>query len=111
MHRSMESVEARQLPSAVHVAKHKAVDYWRRTSSHRYLALPVPVSTWAPPLELWLQDTKALKPVHRACLILRYVHGMSREEIAQHTGPSAVQVKGHLKSGRPRRELKGVSGR
>ena len=115
LHRSMESVEARQLPQWLFtVAKHKAVDYWRRTKvEHRYLdTLPVPVSTWAPPLELWLQETKALKPVHRACLILRYVHGMSREEIAQHTGLSAVQVKGHLQYARTilRRELKGVSG-
>jgi RNA polymerase sigma-70 factor (ECF subfamily) len=28
--------------------------------------------------------------------MLRYVHGMSRSEIAERTGLSEVQVKGHL---------------
>jgi RNA polymerase sigma-70 factor (ECF subfamily) len=39
---------------------------------------------------------KALKPVHRACLILRYVHGMDRSEIATRLGLRENQVKGHL---------------
>jgi RNA polymerase sigma-70 factor (ECF subfamily) len=37
-----------------------------------------------------------LKPVHRMCVMLRYVHGMSRAEIATETGLSETQVKGHL---------------
>jgi RNA polymerase sigma-70 factor (ECF subfamily) len=37
-----------------------------------------------------------LKPVHRACLILRYSHGMSRAEIAGHLGLTETQVRGHL---------------
>ena len=53
-------------------------------------------TTWTPPLEMWLRESKALKPVHRACLILRYVHGMERVEIAGRLGLSEMQVKGHL---------------
>ena len=34
--------------------------------------------------------------MHRACLILRYVHGMSRAEIARELGLNDNQVKGHL---------------
>ena len=45
-------------------------------------------------------NNKALKPVHRVCLILRYVHGMERGEIARETGLSETQVKGHLQYGR-----------
>ena len=44
----------------------------------------------------FLLENKALKPVHRVCLILRYVHGMSREEIAIRLGMTDNQVKGTL---------------
>jgi DNA-directed RNA polymerase specialized sigma24 family protein len=37
-----------------------------------------------------------LKPVHRACLILRYKYGMERAEIAQATGMTEMQVKNAL---------------
>ncbi len=40
-----------------------------------------------------------LKPVHRTCLMLRYVYGMTRAEIADKTGLSETQVKGHLQYG------------
>ena len=43
---------------------------------------------------------KALKPIHRACLILRYVHGMERSEIATRLGLSETQVKGLLQYAR-----------
>jgi len=50
-------------------------------------------------LESFLEDNKALKPTHRACLILRYVHGMSREEIARKLRLTGNQVKGYLQYG------------
>ena len=34
--------------------------------------------------------------MHRACLILRYVHGMTREEISRRLALTDNQVKGHL---------------
>jgi RNA polymerase sigma-70 factor (ECF subfamily) len=40
-----------------------------------------------------------LKQVHRVCLLLRYVHGMTRAEIAAQTGLTEMQVKGHLQYG------------
>ena len=38
----------------------------------------------------------SLKPVHRACILLRYLHGMSRREIAARTGLDENQVKSYL---------------
>ena len=52
--------------------------------------------TWEPSVEVWLREATGLKPVHRACLILRYVHGMTRAEIAGRLGLTDNQVKGHL---------------
>jgi RNA polymerase sigma-70 factor (ECF subfamily) len=45
-------------------------------------------------------DATWLKPIHRVCLLLRYVHGMTLTEIAEQTGRSETQVKGHLQYGR-----------
>jgi DNA-directed RNA polymerase specialized sigma24 family protein len=50
-------------------------------------------------LERWMFECEDLKPVHRTCLILRYVHGLGRAEIASTTGLSEMQVKGHLQYG------------
>jgi DNA-directed RNA polymerase specialized sigma24 family protein len=47
-----------------------------------------------------LFDNAALKAVHRICLTLRYVHGMSVKEIAHRLGLTEVQVKGHLQYAR-----------
>jgi RNA polymerase sigma-70 factor (ECF subfamily) len=60
---------------------------------------------------MWLRESKSLKPVHRACLILRYVHGMNRDEIARRLGLTETQVKGHLQYARTllRRELENVT--
>ena len=76
----------------------RAMDYWRRMEvEQRYMeALPPAETTWQPSLEFLLTDVKSLKPIHRACLILRYVHGMTRTEIASRLALSETQVKGHL---------------
>jgi DNA-directed RNA polymerase specialized sigma24 family protein len=58
-----------------------------------------PVADEIPELERWMFDSADLKPVHRTCLVLRYVHEMSRAEIAETTGLSETQVKGHLQYG------------
>jgi RNA polymerase sigma-70 factor, ECF subfamily len=99
LHRNISNIQISQLPAWLFtVAKNRAIDYWRRSEvEQRYLqTLPAAETTWEPSLESWLRGTKTLKSVHRACLILRYVHGMSRAEIGRELGLSENQVKRHL---------------
>ena len=103
LHRNRDSIDFSQLPGWLFaVARNKALDYWRRSKvEQRYLStLPPAETSWTPPLEMWLAETKTLKPVHRACLILRYVHDLTREEIGRRLGLSETQVKGHLQYAR-----------
>ena len=83
------------------VARNRAMDYWRRrTLEMRFAAgLEEPIQP-EPTFEPKLFEHAALRPVHRACLVLRYVHGMSLTEIAEHTGLSAMQIKGYLQYAR-----------
>jgi RNA polymerase sigma-70 factor (ECF subfamily) len=97
--RNLSSVDTSRLPGWLFaVARNRAVDYWRRAEVEaRYLSSLAPAeASHEPALEFWLADTKALKPVHRACLILRYAHGMDRAAIARRLGLTENQVKGHL---------------
>ena len=99
LYRQSATIDASRLPGWLFaVAKHKAVDYWRRLEvEERHLSLIPPAGTsYERPVEAWLEETKALKPVHRACLILRYVHGMDRREIARRLGLTENQVKSAL---------------
>jgi RNA polymerase sigma-70 factor (ECF subfamily) len=100
LHRNLEGIDQEQLPGwLLTVVRNRARDLWRRrVVEQRYmeqLADP-PVQQPAPPLENWILDCRDLKPVHRACLMLRYVQGMTRSEIAAATGMTEIQVKGHL---------------
>ena len=99
LYRNLESIDRSRLPGWLFaVVKNKAIDYWRRCETEqRYQPAPETgaVNSEAP-LENWLLESKGLKPVHRVCLTLRYVHDMDRSEIARHTGLSENQVKGHL---------------
>jgi RNA polymerase sigma-70 factor (ECF subfamily) len=110
LYRNRDHVDETQLPAwLLTVVKRRAADYWRRwfleqrhvrnsdvqvhpSQTERAAALPGP----SPTVETWLAENKELKPVHRTCLILRYVHGMSRAEVAQKIGISDTQVKGYL---------------
>jgi len=99
LYRRLEAIDQTQLPSwLITVVRNRARDMWRRQAvEQRYTAeLPVRTAGRMPELECRILDDPALKPTHRLCLILRYVHGMTRAEIASRTGLSESQVKGHL---------------
>jgi RNA polymerase sigma-70 factor (ECF subfamily) len=99
LYRNLDAIDQAQLPAwLLTVVRNRARDLWRRQSvEQRYagaaLNEPAVRSSGA---ERWILETADLKPVHRACLILRYVHGMTRAEIASRTGLTESQVKGHL---------------
>jgi len=99
LYRNQDRVDASLLPAWLFtVVRNRARDYWRRQIvEQRYLGtLDPPVATDAPPLERWILESAGLKPVHRTCLRLRYVQGMSRAEIASSLGLTETQVKGYL---------------
>jgi RNA polymerase sigma-70 factor, ECF subfamily len=104
LYRRFDRIDSDLLPGWVlTVMRNRAVDYWRRQNvERRYLAGAVEpaVSVDAPrPVPEGLFSHPALKPIHRACLLLRYQHGLSREEIGKRLGLSATQVRGHLQYG------------
>lgn len=104
LHEHMDTIDVDQLPAWLFtVARHRAIDYWRRRSlEDRYLsALPSEPSTvQADSTFSRLLDHDSLKPVHRTCLRLRYAYGMSLAETARAIGLSETQVKGHLQYAR-----------
>jgi RNA polymerase sigma-70 factor (ECF subfamily) len=102
LYRNLDSIDESLLPGwLLTVARNRARDLWRRRvveqRSLEQIANP-PVAQPAP-LEEWMLECADLKPVHRTCLMLRYVYGMTRTEIAAQTGLSEIQVKGHLQYG------------
>ncbi len=106
LYRHRHEIDPGQLPAWLFtVARHRATDYWRHASLETaYLddarqvrddgEVPAPSDGLA--LTDMLDAVPELKPVHRACLILRYVHDLTREEISMHLGLSETQVKGLL---------------
>lgn len=99
LHRNIDSIDDSLLPGwLLTVVRNRARDLWRRrVVEQRYQEqFREPPAAAPPALERWILDTDSLKPIHRTCLMLRYVHGMTRAEIAAKTGLSETQVKGHL---------------
>jgi len=99
LYQNWKKIDPDQLPGwLITVVKHRAVDHWRRSSREELYADPPPeaATEFDSQLGSFLLENKALKPMHRVCLILRYVHGMSREEIAIKLGMTDNQVKGTL---------------
>jgi RNA polymerase sigma-70 factor, ECF subfamily len=85
LYRNREMIEEDRLPAWLFtVAKNGILDRWRpRSTEQQYCQQwreqggPV-----TPPFKPELLRHKGLKPVHRACLTLRCVHAMKRQEIA-----------------------------
>ena len=103
LHRQFERIDADRLPGwLITVVRNRAIDYWRRQQHERRFADTAadytPAFEWAPVDETLFQHA-SLKPVHRACLVLRYEHGLTREEIGERLGLNETQVRGHLQYG------------
>jgi RNA polymerase sigma-70 factor (ECF subfamily) len=102
--RNLATVDAGQLPAwLLTVVRNRAIDFWRKESRERQHLSTLPVDPAAPEeltIDMDLLRSKALKPIHRACLVLRYVHGMTLAEVAARTELSTGQVKGHLQYAR-----------
>ena len=104
LHQNWKQIDYDQLPAWLFtVAKRRAADYWRRWYvEDRWASAPQKETRWEDPelpLPALLEKCPELKPIHRICIVLRFVHGMSREEIAKQTGLTDMQVKGHLQYG------------
>jgi RNA polymerase sigma factor (sigma-70 family) len=98
----LDSIDESRLPGwLLTVVRNRARDIWRHQEVEQRHAKEAvnPVTDGTPELERWMFDHADLKPVHRTCLLLRSVHGMSRTEIAETIGLSETQVKGHLQYG------------
>lgn len=101
LYRHQATIDPTQLPAwLLTVVRNRVRDEWRhRVVAERY-ALQAraeeATTTAEPALERWILDAPELKPVHRTCLMLRYVYGMTRAEVAERLGLTDIQVKGHL---------------
>jgi RNA polymerase sigma-70 factor (ECF subfamily) len=103
LYRNFDAIDQSQLPGwLLTVARNRARDYWRHCEvEQRLTAEPVPAGESSQAsLERLLSEATWLKPMHRVCLMLRYVYGMTLREIASQIGQSETQVKGHLQYGR-----------
>jgi len=99
LYQNWSKIDPGQLPAwLITVVKNRAVDHWRKSAREELYAEPPAEAATEFDSQLggFLLENKSLKPAHRVCLILRYVHGMSREEIAQELGMTDNQVKGTL---------------
>jgi RNA polymerase sigma-70 factor (ECF subfamily) len=101
LYRQFDRIDVDRLPGwLLTVVRNRAIDYWRRQQTERLLAqeaAPVSSADPAPVAEhANLFAHPALKPIHRVCLVLRYQHGLTREEIARRLGLTDTQVRGHL---------------
>lgn len=106
LHRQFDRIEPDRLPGwLITVVRNRAIDYWRRQQLERRFVeqLPNPTVPAADALGAANRDGlfahPSLKPVHRACLSMRYEQGMARDEIAARLGLTETQIRGHLQYG------------
>ena len=105
LHKRFDQIRLNELPGWLFVVvRNRSVDYWRRKAvEQRHLAtLSAAEPSVDPdaPFDPWWLRAPELKPIHRACLHLRYVHDLDRGDIAKRLGLSETQVKGHLQYAR-----------
>lgn len=105
LHQNWTAIDTERLPAwLLTVVRHQAVDHWRRAElEKRYVSEEQYLETRSrDPVESLggVFENPALKPIHRICLTLRYIHEMSLAEIAGYLGLTEVQVKGHLQYAR-----------
>jgi RNA polymerase sigma-70 factor (ECF subfamily) len=100
LYRQFDRIDVERLPGwLLTVVRNRGIDYWRRQQTERLLVQdppPAVVTGDVMPSRESLFAHPALKPIHRVCLVLRYQHGLSREEIGQRLGLTDTQVRGHL---------------
>lgn len=100
LHSNLESIDQTQLPGwLLTVVRNRACDWWRRQAVEQQYAERIAErrpNVAEPEIERWILESGDLKPIHRSCMMLRYVNGMTRAEIARQTGLSETQLKSHL---------------
>jgi len=101
LYQNFEHIDTSQLPAWLFtVAKRRAADYWRRMPREQSSLEGMDPAAPAREPQLGLNELfrkcSSLTPLHRVCVTLRYVHGLTRAEIAAKLGLSETQVKGHL---------------
>ena len=100
LYRQFDRIDLDRLPGwLLTVVRNRGIDYWRRQQTERLFTQGAPAPEVAPEPATQADSLfahPALKPVHRICLVLRYEHGLSREEIAGRLGLTDTQVRGHL---------------
>jgi RNA polymerase sigma-70 factor (ECF subfamily) len=102
LYRRLDSIDESRLPGwLLTVVRNRARDVWRHQEvEQRYLRdIADRPASETPELERWILESADLKPIHRTCIMLRYVHGLARAEIAATVGLTETQVKGHLQYG------------
>lgn len=100
LYRQFDRIDLDRLPGwLLTVVRHRGIDYWRRQQTERQFTQATPPPDVVPEPATRTDSLfahAALKPVHRICLVLRYEHGLSREEIGSRLGLTDTQVRGHL---------------
>jgi RNA polymerase sigma-70 factor (ECF subfamily) len=102
LYRNLKGIDQSCLPAWLFtVVRNLATSYWRRSAVERKYApsLEERATSMESNLLTSILDLPQLKPVHRACLILRYGHDMDRSEIASRLGLTDNQVKSCLQYG------------
>jgi RNA polymerase sigma-70 factor, ECF subfamily len=95
--RNLDAIDESQLPGwLLTVARNRARDHWRRAALEQRYVETLTEDPVVVPGPDGLLDRPGLKPVHRLCLTLRFVEGLTRAEMARVTGLSETQVKGHI---------------
>jgi len=97
LYRNFAGIDQSQLPAwLLAVVRNRARDLWRHQAIEQKFAAEFTGEPAQAHVDESILDGADLKPIHRACVMLRYSYGMSRAEIARQVGLSETQVRGHL---------------